>query len=400
MIDLNKDKKYLLACSFGPDSMALFDMLEKDKINFSVAHVNYNLRAESSQETRDLYSYCVEKNIEVFILDNKEKINSNIEERCREIRYNFFQEIYERGNFDALLVAHNEDDNIETYLLQQKRKNLVLFNGISCKSSLFSMNVIRPLLGFKKSFLLEYCKTNSVPYAIDSSNLEDNYLRNQIRHNIVEKLSGVERTNIIEEINSKNESLKYLLKRVEDFKSNKVSDLLKVEEEAFPYLVNKLAREINSQSEISSRLCNEIKKALNSDKPNIAVRLKKDFAFVKEYDEFHFSFIKQKDYEFCVNLGDIIDNEFLYFDTNFDLDKRNLTTDDFPIKISNAKPSDQVIIKDYEVQLRRLFIDWKMPTRIRNVWPVIRNKNGKIVYVPRYQKNFDKSLSKGFYVKL
>lgn len=400
MIDLNKDKKYLLACSFGPDSMALFDMLEKDKINFSVAHVNYNLRAESSQETRNLYSYCVEKNIEVFILDNKEKINSNIEERCREIRYNFFQEIYERGNFDALLVAHNEDDNIETYLLQQKRKNLVLFNGISCKSSLFSMNVIRPLLGIKKSFLLEYCKTNSVPYAIDSSNLEDNYLRNQIRHNIVEKLSGVERANIIEEINSKNESLKYLLKRVEDFNSNKVSDLLKVEEEAFPYLVNKLAREINGQSEISSRLCNEIKKALNSDKPNIAVRLKKDFAFVKEYDEFHFSFIKQKDYEFCVNLGDIIDNEFLYFDTNFDLDKRNLTTDDFPIKISNAKVSDQVIIKDYEVQLRRLFIDWKMPTRIRNVWPVIRNKNGKIVYVPRYQKNFDKSLSKGFYVKL
>ena len=262
MINLESNKKYLLACSFGPDSMALFDMLEKSRINFSVAHVNYNLRPESSNETRDLLTYCKSKNIEIFIEENDVKIKKNVEEKCREIRYEFFNEIYHKCGFDALLIAHNQDDHIETYLMQQKRKNLVLFYGISCKTSLFSMNVIRPLLGFKKSSLQSYCDENSVPYCIDLSNLGDDFLRNQIRHNIVEKLSDNERNKILKEIDDKNSYLKSVLNKVAAFNSCNVLDLLKVEDEVFPYLLNKLARNVNDDIEISSRLCNEIKKAL------------------------------------------------------------------------------------------------------------------------------------------
>ena len=47
MLNLEKNKHYLLACSFGPDSMALFDMLIKEGYRFTVAHVNYHLRAEA-----------------------------------------------------------------------------------------------------------------------------------------------------------------------------------------------------------------------------------------------------------------------------------------------------------------------------------------------------------------
>ena len=49
MLNLDKNKKYLLACSFGPDSMALCEMLRQEKCNFSIAHVNYHLREESDQ---------------------------------------------------------------------------------------------------------------------------------------------------------------------------------------------------------------------------------------------------------------------------------------------------------------------------------------------------------------
>lgn len=400
MINLDSNKKYLLACSFGPDSMALFDMLEKSRINFSVAHVNYNLRPESSNETRDLLTYCKSKNIEIFIEENDVKIKKNVEEKCREIRYEFFKEIYHKCGFDALLIAHNQDDHIETYLMQQKRKNLVLFYGISCKTSLFSMNVIRPLLGFKKSSLQSYCDENSVPYCIDLSNLGDDFLRNQIRHNIVEKLSDNERNEILKEIDDKNSHLKSVLNKVAAFNSCNVLDLLKVEDEVFPYLLNKLARNVNGDIEISSRLCNEIKKALLSDKPNVVVKLKKDFAFLKEYESFKFDYLEPVSYEFVVNLGDVIDNEYLFFDTNLNLEKRNLSQKDFPLTISNPKNGDEVRIKDYKVQIRRLFIDWKMPLSLRDRWPIIRNNKNEIVYVPRYQKDFKKENSNEFFVKI
>ncbi|HOH94654.1 MAG TPA: ATP-binding protein, partial [Bacilli bacterium] len=42
-INLDHNKKYLLACSYGPDSMALFSLLLKGNYNFVVAHINYGL---------------------------------------------------------------------------------------------------------------------------------------------------------------------------------------------------------------------------------------------------------------------------------------------------------------------------------------------------------------------
>ena len=52
MLNLDKNKKYLLACSYGPDSMALFSMLLEEGYRFEVAHVNYHFRNESNLEEK------------------------------------------------------------------------------------------------------------------------------------------------------------------------------------------------------------------------------------------------------------------------------------------------------------------------------------------------------------
>ena len=88
MLNLKKGRKYLLGCSFGPDSMALFTMLLKEKFNFEVAHVNYHLREESDQEMRNLQAFCEKKKIKLHILEvEKGTIKKNVEETCRNIRY-------------------------------------------------------------------------------------------------------------------------------------------------------------------------------------------------------------------------------------------------------------------------------------------------------------------------
>ena len=66
MLNLDKNKRYLLACSFGPDSMALFDMLKKEGITFEVAHVNYHLREESDSEETALRGYCKNQRVRLF----------------------------------------------------------------------------------------------------------------------------------------------------------------------------------------------------------------------------------------------------------------------------------------------------------------------------------------------
>ena len=56
--------------------------------------------------------------------------------------------------------------------------------------------------------------------------------------------------------------------------------------------------------------------------------------------------------------------------------------------VKNINKNDTLIIKNYSATIRRLFIDWKMPHYLRKVWPGIYDKNGNLIYVPRYRKVF------------
>jgi tRNA(Ile)-lysidine synthase len=62
-LNLDHNANYLLACSFGPDSMALFNMLLTEKYNFSVAFVNYKTRSNSDYEEEELEKICLKNNI-------------------------------------------------------------------------------------------------------------------------------------------------------------------------------------------------------------------------------------------------------------------------------------------------------------------------------------------------
>ena len=208
MLKLSKDKHYLLACSYGPDSMALFQMLLNEDIKFDVAHVEYNIREDSKKETEELKKFCLDRNIKLFTYVAEEKIERNVEERCREIRYEYFHDLFLKHDYAALLVAHHQDDLIETYLLQKQRNILPHYYGLKEETVLFDIPVIRPLLSYKKADLLEFCKENQVPFALDYTNFLDIYLRNKIRHHIVEKMDEQKRNEVIEIIKEKDHTFR------------------------------------------------------------------------------------------------------------------------------------------------------------------------------------------------
>lgn len=398
-LNLDHSKKYLLACSFGPDSMALFSLLMNGKYSFSVAHVNYGLRVEAAKETRDLKAFCEAHNVQLFVHQVTEKINSNIEEKCRQIRYDFFASLFAKCHFDYLLVAHNQDDNLETYLLQKKRKNLVNYYGICDNAKAFGMNVLRPLLSVKKIDLTNYCLENNIPFAVDCSNLSNRFERNIIRHEIIESMSDQEREMLLEEIKAKNAELTFLKGKVEGEQAKGCDFLKTLSDRELAYALTYLARLVKTDGELSLKCVKEIKKILESSKPNIEMRVN-ELVFVKSYDQCRFRLsLPSNDYSFILNSPSVLETDYFFADFRGDVSNRHIQASDFPLTIRNAQKNDEIAIKGYSVSLRRLFIDWKMPVELRKRWPVILNKEGKLLYVPRYQSNFAVTKNINFYVK-
>ena len=401
MLNLEKNKKYLLACSFGPDSMALFDMLLKEGYKFAVAHVNYRLRSEADDEEISLRNYCMRNGVQIFVNKVTENLgDSNLEKKCRDIRYNFFISVVKGHGFDALLVAHQEDDLIETYLMQKRRKNLVNYFGIKEISYFTDVEIIRPLLKYRKEELLIYCKMFGVPYAIDKTNLEDHFLRNQIRHQVVEKMDNQERKKILEEIEQENAQLHEIIDKVSKISSNSIEEYNRLNDTEFLYAIVALGRKLKNDFTISKKQGEEIRKIMLSDKANISLEID-GLIFYKEYDKISF---KENDdivnFEYVLKEPGILNTPYFFLDFTNDSLRRNVFPADYPLTIRNARPDDVYQILGYTKELRRLFIDWKMPKSLRGRWPIIINKDGVIVYVPRYQKDFIRNDNCNFYVKL
>jgi len=195
MISINKFKKIIenkniiIGVSGGPDSVCLlylFNNLKKDwNLKLSVCHINYGLRgADSDKDEKIVCQICQEKKIKCYILNCRDRfknINKN-ENSLRDIRYNFFKEIKEKINADYIAVAHNIDDQAETILMKFIRgASLRGLGGMNFLSGF----IIRPLLGFNRREILEFLEKNKINYRIDKTNLEENYLRNKIRNNLI-----------------------------------------------------------------------------------------------------------------------------------------------------------------------------------------------------------------------
>lgn len=398
MLNLDKNKKYLLACSYGPDSMALFSMLLNEGYKFEVAHVNYHFRSESDLEEQGLKEYAAKYNIKVHVYDNKDKVVKNLEAKARDIRYNFFARVYQEGKFDALLVAHHEDDVIETYLMQKKKNLHVFYFGIKENTYSYNMNIIRPLLDFSKEELLNYCKDNNVPYALDSTNFELTFERNKIRYEIVSKLSKEDRALLLIDIELLNYDVEVILEHLKEIDIHSVNDLKKLYNDELIYAIELLANECQI-FKISNHNINEIVKIIYSKKPNVVLRYK-SYAFIKEYDRVYFSIsLDEKGYSYVISSPQELDTPYFYLNFLNGASDRNVKANDYPLTIRNAYPNDLVKIKDYYKEARRLFIDWKMPLSLRKRWPVIVNKDNEVIYIPRYQKGFKVGKNLNFYVK-
>ncbi len=402
MENLNPQSLYIVAVSFGPDSMALLDMLHQNKYRIIVCHVNYHKRPESNNEEYRLTQYCQERRIPLYVLQADEApAHVNFQAWARDIRYRFFAQIYRKFSADGLLVAHHLDDDLETFLMQ--RKKILKYYGIMPQRKLYDMMVIRPLLKWRKKDLQKYCEDHGIPFATDSSNLKDDYERNRIRHHIIEKADDSKIQSLLQEKDTLNQKREQQFKQIQEaLLDNKLiirTFLTFGEEEQILCLHEFITQRIVDYS-LSKYKAQLMIQAAKANKPNWKIVLVPPYYLVKAYDTFYVQRESEiKGYSYILEAPDVLDTPYFFLDFRGDTSNRNVFDYDYPLTIRSFEPGDVIIIGRARKTIRRLFLDWKMPLELRSKWPVIVNNQNKIIYVPRYRANYMNQSNDNFVVK-
>lgn len=181
-------KKLLLATSGGIDSMVLLELCHQLNLDIRVAHCNFQLRGdESNEDEKFVKKQCEKLDVLLFVnhFDTKKFVEEHklsIQVVARNLRYEWFNTLLINNDYDYILTAHHLDDSLETFLINFTRgSGLDGLTGIPPQNG----NIIRPLLAFSRNEIETFAKENSIQWREDSSNASDKYLRNKLRHDVI-----------------------------------------------------------------------------------------------------------------------------------------------------------------------------------------------------------------------
>ena len=197
--------RVLCAVSGGADSIAMLHILYhlRDKLNFSLAAAHYNHQLRGAESDRD--AVFVTQFVQLCcgaqrlsgggalpavplyqgsgdVAGEAKLRGTGIEETARNMRYAFLRRTAEETGADLIATAHTANDNVETILFHLARgAGLRGLGGILPRRD----SIIRPLLTVTRQQVEDYLFRHCLPHIEDSSNSNDDYTRNRIRHQVL-----------------------------------------------------------------------------------------------------------------------------------------------------------------------------------------------------------------------
>jgi tRNA(Ile)-lysidine synthase len=218
----------LLTVSGGIDSMVMAHLFLSISANIGIAHCNFCLRGPESDEDEAFVKSLASAHKIPFFSERFDTIGFasekgiSIQMAARELRYKWFEEIRLKNNFSYISVAHNLNDNVETFLINLTRgSGIAGLTGMKPKHK----NLIRPLLFASRKSIIDYSNLNKIEYREDRSNSETKYTRNKIRHVIIPQFREINpsfETTIIETAERLNEINEIISGHISEIR-NKVS---------------------------------------------------------------------------------------------------------------------------------------------------------------------------------
>lgn len=189
-----QEDKLLVALSGGADSVALLRILLQLGYRVEAAHCNFHLRDEESDRDECFVTtlcHKLETPLHIIHFDTKaeaKKMHVSIEMAARQLRYRWFEETRIQCQANHISVAHHQDDNVETIML-----NLIRGTGINgmCGMKVVNGHIVRPLLCVNREEIIDYLQHLGQDYVTDSTNLKDEYIRNKIRLDLLPMMKQI-----------------------------------------------------------------------------------------------------------------------------------------------------------------------------------------------------------------
>ena len=407
--NIKNNSTIVVACSGGPDSMCLIDLLvriKKEKnLNVICAHVNHKLREESDNEALMVERYCKKNKIIFELLEiNEYKTTKFNEEDARKRRYKFFESLIQKYNAKYLLTAHHGDDLIETILMRIVRgSNLSGYVGIKKINKNKNYTILRPLLTTTKENIISYNKNNNIEYVIDRSNESMKYTRNRYRKKILPFLKEESKDvhlkflKFSEELNSYQQFVDEYIKEKELIENNRIvinkiiNESNFIKRKALEFII----KEIQTKYifEISDNQIKEILKIIN--KNNKSIDLKNGFKCVSEYGLI--KIIKEDSKKIDTKILDkdlCVDNFSFYFlneSSSNDNWTIRLSTNEIklPLYIRAKENKDKLLVKNLNgsKKVNEIFNENKIPRAKRDSYPVIIDSDNNIIWIPGLKKS-------------
>lgn len=360
----------LAAVSGGPDSMALLAYLEREGIDYIVCHVNYKHRPTADRDEQIVRDWCKDHHREIRVLYPKHT-GGNFEGWAREARYEFFEEVSRSEQVNVLYVGHNEDDCIETWVLQKERKTLPFYYGLKEETERNGLMIQRPLLKYTKKELELYCERANISYGIDETNLTDDYRRNQIRHSMVENADRQKRNEWLAQIRKDNDVLEARREHARVLiEQNSAEAILKDHDSWFileSYIYERTGKHQSRKS------MEEAVEQLRHQGRAVGI------AIDRRDGSFYLTGTKKTEECLIYNMEELKECGYVGEDGS-EAEAFYIRPEDFPITIRNVKGDDVVEMRYGRKKVSKLLRDKKVPEAKRRGYCVIENKEG-IVFV-------------------
>ena len=405
--NITDNSKVIIACSGGPDSMCLLNLLirlkTKKNLELIVAHVNHKLRSVSDNEAKMVEDYA-KKNKVTFELQELDYQNTKFsEDDAHRKRYKFFKSLIKKYKAYYLITAHHGDDLIETILMRIARgSNLNGYIGIKRVTQNEDYITLRPLLSTTKDEIIKYNESENIPYVIDESNDSLKYTRNRYRKNVLPFLKNED-----EYIHLKYLKFSEELEEYDNFVNNYIKEKKFIVDNQI--VINKITNEsefikrktielivksiqLNDYFNISDKQMNELLKLIyNSNK---SIDLNNNYIGINEYG--YLKIIKKQNNEYQEIILDK-DLEFLGFNFYYNCDNGNSSNNciylnssevTLPLKLRTRCDGDKMQVLNLGTKkINDIFIDNKINKELRSNYPILVDAKNNIIWLPSLKKS-------------
>jgi len=410
--------RVVVAVSGGADSVCLLDMLHELGVEILVAHFDHGLRPDDDEaETRFVKSLAASLDLPFETKKASPSMLTGagpLEERARNARYRFLEEVKEKFSAQKIAVGHNLNDQAETVFMRLLRGSGT--SGLAGIPPVRDGNIIRPLIEISREEILTYIEQRGIKYLTDPSNFETRFLRNRIRLELLPNLKQIQ-PRIIEllgqtsEIMRKDdawmeaESEKWVKRHVRTVSDNEVSVVLSSFTQLPEALRSRAIRHVlrmtgGTLRKISMRHIESINRLITADNPQAHINLPNDLIVKRIYDRLFFNKGKGrvlKDFSYTLEGLGLFDLKELACSVSLeeieatDLPGRHtsqwtafLNADliTYPVMIRNFRPGDRFIPfgMSGHKKLKDFFIDLRIPAEDRARIPILTH-NDRPVWV-------------------